>query len=118
MPILLKVLIADARAIVPITFGEPASCLSGDEFHFIKSWVTISTVPPPTKLGSHLSKILLGPISTPVPKGAYILWAEKIKKSILHSGFLLFIEKVEWGINCAPSTSSLQPNLWTNLAIS
>ena len=43
--------------------------------------VTMSTMPPPTMSGSASLSAARSPTSTPMPKGAYILWALKARKS-------------------------------------
>ena len=86
-PISVRVSIAACNATAPTTFGEPASSRSGGSFQTTSSSSTRLTAPPPARKGSPSAKAARGPISTPAPKGAYILWPlQTIKSAFAGSG--------------------------------
>ena len=64
-----------------MTLGEPASSRSGGSVQATSSRSTRSTAPPPARNGSPSVNTARGPISTPAPKGAYILWPLQATKS-------------------------------------
>src|ERR1019366_6093417 len=82
-PSSVRLSIAACNATAPTTFGEPASSRSGGSFQTTSSSSTRLTAPPPARKGSPSVKASRGPISTPPPKGAYILWPLPATKAAL-----------------------------------
>ena len=93
------------RATAPMTLGEPASSRSGGSVQATSSRSTRSTAPPPARNGSPSAKLARGPISTPAPNGAYILWPlHATKSAAAGSG--------RWGASWAASTSTGIDRAW------